>query len=128
MHLKIITLILGLVLTVLPVIAAPTLAQADGCEYIDQSIKNYDTEIPKFPRYCTMAQFLQRILNIAFAVIAGLSLIFMVIGGYQYMTAHGNEEQATSGRKTVVYALVGLIVVLLAVTLVNILVNLILFG
>lgn len=128
MSYKISALILGLVLTLLPLVAVPAIAQADGCAAIDRQIAKYDTEIPKFPRYCSMTQFLQRIFNVLFAVIAVLSLVFMMIGGYQYMTARGNEEQATSGRKTVIYALMGFVVVVLAATLVNIIINLVLYG
>lgn len=47
----------------------------------------------------------------------------LIIGGYWYMTAAGNEEQAEKGRKTFIQAVVGIIVVVLAFTIVTVLVN-----
>lgn len=121
-------LIAGLILAIVPMVAVPSVAQADGCEAIDRSISHYETQIPKFPRYCSMVEITRRILNILFALIAMVSMIFIIVGGYQYMTARGNEEQATKGRQTLVYALLGFIVVILSVTIINIIINLVLFG
>lgn len=118
-----VSLVLGLTF-----LGTPSLAQADGCQAIDRSISHYGTEIPKFPRYCSLVALIRVVFNVLFSAIAMVTIIFIIIGGYRYMTARGNEEQATAGRKTVVYALAGFIVVVLSVTLVNIIVNLILFG
>ncbi len=60
-------------------------------------------------------------MNILLTLGGVIAVLFIVLGGYQYITSRGNEDQAKSGRKTMTYALVGLIVVLLAFTLVSIL-------
>ncbi len=131
---KVSLLVFSLLLIAVPYVFLPTVAQADGCDAIDKSSKTYlspDSPTPdlKFlPRYCSIGAVTQRVLNIAFSLIAGVSLLFVVIGGYQYMTAGGNEEKLTSGKKTVLYAILGLVVVITAVTVVNIVINLILYG
>lgn len=58
---------------------------------------------------------------IAFAVVdmllylAGiLAVIFIIVGGFAYMTAGGNPEKAAEARKKVFNAAVGLVIVLLA--------------
>jgi hypothetical protein len=106
----------------------PLPAQADGCANLDQSLQTYGAQLPNLPKYCTVGPVIRKVLNIAFALIGTVSLIFVMVGGFRYMTASGNEEQAATGKKTAVYAIVGLVVVILAVTVVNIIVNLILYG
>jgi len=107
---------------------APQLARANGCDAIDRSQQTYDYTLPKVPRYCETGAIVQRVLTIAFSLIGGVSLVFVIIGGFRYMMSGGNEESVTQARKTVLYALVGLIVVMLAVAIVNIVLNLVLYG
>ncbi len=52
-----------------------------------------------------------------------IAVIMIIVGGYLYMTAAGNESQATSGRKTLIDAIIGLVIVLLAYVIVQTLLN-----
>lgn len=52
-----------------------------------------------------------------------VAVLFIIIGGYYYLTARGNEEQATKGRHTLVYALIGLSLIILSYVIVNVLTN-----
>jgi len=38
------------------------------------------------------------------------ALVFLIIGGYTYITAGGNVEQAQKGKNTLVYVIMGLII------------------
>jgi TRAP-type C4-dicarboxylate transport system permease small subunit len=49
-----------------------------------------------------------------------VAILMIIIGGFMYVTSAGSEERAKSGRKTVMYALMGVAVVILAYVLVNI--------
>lgn len=53
-----------------------------------------------------------------------IAVIMLIIGGYWYMTAGGNEEQAEKGRKAIVNSIIGLIVVILAFAIVTVVTNL----
>jgi len=56
--------------------------------------------------------------------IAGvLAIVFVIIGGYQYMTSLGNDEKAAAGRKTLTYAIIGLVIIILAYVLVQLVVK-----
>ena len=48
------------------------------------------------------------------AIAAPLCGIMVVWGGFQMMTAGGNPEKFSSGRKTLIYAAIGFVIVLLA--------------
>lgn len=55
-----------------------------------------------------------------FIRLAGLVAVVMVIlGAFRFITSQGNADNATAARKTVINALIGLVVVILATTVVN---------
>jgi hypothetical protein len=52
--------------------------------------------------------------------IAGVvASIYIIIGAFQYLTAYGSEEKAESGKKTLTWAIIGLVVVILSSVIVN---------
>lgn len=52
--------------------------------------------------------------------IAGLvAIVFIVYGGFQYITAAGNDESASKGAKTITYAVIGLLLVFASYAIVN---------
>jgi FtsH-binding integral membrane protein len=57
---------------------------------------------------------LQGILEIVFGILAALAVLFVVIGGLRLVTSQGNPQESSKARATIIYALVGLIVAMLA--------------
>ncbi len=56
--------------------------------------------------------------------IAGiLAVIFIIYGGFQYMTAGGNTSKIASAKTIILYSVIGLIVVMLAWSIVALVVN-----
>lgn len=53
-----------------------------------------------------------------------LSVIALIIGGYQYMTAYGDAEKHKTAQKTITYAILGLIVAIAAFGIVKIITSL----
>ncbi len=47
-----------------------------------------------------------------------IAVVFMIIGGYRYMTSAGSEEGAKKGRATLTNAVIGLVVIILAYVIV----------
>ena len=60
------------------------------------------------------------IINIILGVTFALAILFLVIGGFRYLTSAGNEEAAEKGKKTVINALIGIAIIILSFVLVNI--------
>ena len=54
------------------------------------------------------------IIQIALSLLGIFFLVLIIIGGYQWMTAGGNEETITKARKRIINATIGLVVVLMA--------------
>ena len=55
----------------------------------------------------------------------GVAIIFVIIGGYQYITSGGNEESAEKGRKTLTNAIIGVIIIILSYTIITVIANLV---
>jgi hypothetical protein len=62
-------------------------------------------------------------INILLTLAAAVAVLFLVIGGFQYITSAGNEETAKKGRATVVNALIGLVIIILSFAIVSIVNN-----
>lgn len=62
------------------------------------------------------------ITNILYAIIAvtGLvSVVYIIIGGINYMTSSGDTTKVEKAKKTILYALIGMIICVLAFAIVN---------
>lgn len=53
-----------------------------------------------------------------------LALLFIIYGGLQLVTSNGNKERMEGAKKTLTYAIFGLIIVILSYFIVSILINL----
>lgn len=61
--------------------------------------------------------------NTVIGLTGGLSLLFVIISGIQILTAYGNEEAVGKGKKTLTFALIGLVISLLSYAIVQIIVS-----
>lgn len=57
---------------------------------------------------------LTTILNVVFAIAGALALLMIVISGLKYITAAGEPKDMSEARKGIIYALVGLVLVIVA--------------
>src|SRR5438876_505914 len=51
-----------------------------------------------------------QVINILLGVVGLVAVIFLIIGGFRYVTAGGNEEAAESGKKTITNAIIGIVI------------------
>jgi len=72
---------------------------------------------------CDAGGFIYEIILLMLTIAAGLAVLFLIIGGYWYITSAGNEEQAEKGQKTVVNAIIGIIVIVLSYVIINVVVR-----
>lgn len=61
-----------------------------------------------------------RIINILLFLAASIAVLFIILGGFMMVTSAGNEDRVKQGKKTLIYAVGGLIVTLLSFTIVAI--------
>mgnify|MGYP001558903174 CR=1 FL=1 len=61
-----------------------------------------------------------KVLNILLGVAFLVAVLFLVIGGFRYITSAGNEEVAGKGRATIINALIGVVVIILSYVIVQV--------
>ncbi len=64
-----------------------------------------------------------KIINYLSLVGGILAVIFLIVGGYKYITSGGDANKTSSAKSTIVYALIGLVVVVLAQVVVRFVLN-----
>lgn len=62
---------------------------------------------------------LSSILDLVFAIVASISVLIIVIGGFRYIVAHGDPNGTVQARNTVLYAVVGLLITMAAFAIVT---------
>ncbi len=63
--------------------------------------------------------FIQILLGFAGIV----AVLFLIIGGFQYVTSGANEELAETGKKTISNAIIGLVIILLSYVIVRVVIT-----
>ena len=53
-----------------------------------------------------------RVINIFSIVVGSISVIMIIIGGFRYIISNGDSNSVTGAKNTILYAIVGLVIVL----------------
>jgi len=59
------------------------------------------------------------IINILSVIVGVVAVIFLVLGGFRYITSGGDSGRVGSAKSTIIYAVIGLIIVAVAQVIVN---------
>jgi hypothetical protein len=119
---KFATLAAALVLTAVPM-AVPVIAGAAGADVtnnvkcgttlqIQAGTANCDTttsgSVTKVNSIITL------IINIFSGIVGAISVVMIIWGGFKYITSGGESGKVTSAKNTIVYAVIGLVIVVFA--------------
>lgn len=62
---------------------------------------------------------IRSVINLLSAIVGVIAVIMIIVGGLRYITSGGNDTSVTSAKNTILYAIIGLIIVALAQILVR---------
>jgi len=71
----------------------------------------------------TVTSVITRVVQIALALAGLVAILFLIIGGFRYVTAGGNEETAEAAKKTILNAIIGIIVIILSYVILRVIEN-----
>ncbi len=71
----------------------------------------------------TLGDLVVKVISILLFIAGIVAVIMSIIGGYYIMTAAGNPTQAANGRKTLVNAIIGLVIVVMSYVVIQVIVN-----
>jgi len=63
--------------------------------------------------------FIKTIINVLLFVIGAVAVVMIIIGGIRYVTSNGEQAHVKAAKDTILYAVVGLVVAMLAYAIVN---------
>ena len=63
------------------------------------------------------------VTNVLLYILGAVAVIMIIVGGIKYTISNGDSSQITSAKNTILYAVIGLIVALLAYAIVNFVVD-----
>lgn len=63
--------------------------------------------------------FIKTIVNVMLFILGAIAVIMIIIGGIRYTTSNGDASQTKAAKDTILYAVVGLVVAILAYAIVN---------
>ena len=103
--------------------AAPAFAQ-DAQQQINNGLCSASNlQFTDTPGQCSVAgsdatdrinSIVHTIVNLLSAIVGIVAVIMIIVGGFRYVTSGGNDTSVTSARNTILYAVIGLVIVALA--------------
>ncbi len=66
-----------------------------------------------------IAKTVSTLINLFSLAVGAVSVVMIIFGGFKYMTSGGSDDKTKDAKNTILYALVGLVIVLLAQTIVK---------
>ncbi len=95
---------------------SPTIAQCpqEGCPE--------GTSCTIFNECLNLSGFIDAIITWGMGIIATLCVLMLIVAGFQYITSAGNPEAVESAKKTIQYAIGGLILLAMAYIIIDLLV------
>lgn len=70
-------------------------------------------------RVTTFPALVNNVITGILGVVGAISLVMMVIGGIVWMTSSGNADRIRRGRDTLLWAILGLVVIFLSYAIIN---------
>lgn len=67
----------------------------------------------------SLTKILNRIIDVLSIIVGIIAVVMVIISGFKFITSGGDSGQITSAKHTLIYAIVGLIIVALAQTIVK---------
>jgi hypothetical protein len=75
------------------------------------------------PQGANFTEIVKKIINILSVLVGAIAVIMIIFGGFRYVTSAGNDTNVSSAKNTILYAVIGLIIVALAQIIVHFVLN-----
>jgi hypothetical protein len=63
---------------------------------------------------------IRTVINWMLGIAFGVAVLFLIIGGFWYITSAGNEETAEKGKGTAINAIIGIVIIILSYVIINV--------
>jgi cytochrome bd-type quinol oxidase subunit 2 len=125
----IVSLLAAATLVAVP-LAVPALASADGGTGIQSNLCGGATLTVDSTGNCSdntsstkLDSFIKDLVNVFSIVVGVVAVIMIIVGGFRYITSGGDSGQIGTAKNTIIYAIIGLVIVALAQFIVQFVLN-----
>lgn len=117
-------LINGLILTLVTAVALLSLVVVATVSIPATSYADGQTQVCEAIGGCTgggteLSKVIKTVINIMSAIGGVIAVIMIIIGGIRFVTSSGDSNSTASARNTIIYALIGLVVIAFAQVIVQ---------
>ncbi len=88
-----------------------------------QKIVSSVINISPIPKPVADEARLQLILSTVFTITGAIALLVVTIGGLRYVLSHGDPSSTAQAKNMIIYALIGLVISIIAVSIVRFTIN-----
>jgi amino acid transporter len=78
-----------------------------------------DNELPNPLGTTSISVLIGRIINGALGIVGSLALLMFIYGGIIWMTSGGNEEKVKKGKQTLIWAVLGIVIIFTSYSILN---------
>lgn len=115
---------IGVMLGLSLLIMAPqVMVLADSKSVIQGGVNDANGGAPPKGATTPLNDTIGSVINLLSVAVGIISVIMIIIGGFRYITSSGNPEGAKNAKNTILYAIIGLIIVALAQLIVRFVLN-----
>lgn len=107
------------IITIIAMLAMVVAPLAVSAQYVDPD----DSKAGGVAKDTNLKDLLVRVINVLLGIAGLVAVIFLIVGGFRYITAGGNEEAAESGKKAIVNAIIGIVIIILSFVIVRVVAN-----
>jgi ABC-type Fe3+ transport system permease subunit len=95
------------------VYASNTASKSDACQGVSIISGNSSCDSLKSSQ-SSLSSILGLVLNLLSVIVGLVAVIMIIIGGLKYVTSSGNSERTNEAKNTILYAIIGLVIVAIA--------------
>ena len=115
-----IVIVAGFGMTMAPAVAQAATATQTACAALTSDANTSCTDTSGGANVNTLVKTIINILSVLVGVVA---VIMIIVGGLKYITSNGDSSAISSAKNTIIYAIIGLVIVAMAQFIVQFVIN-----
>jgi amino acid transporter len=113
----VVQVLLSLVLVTAPVLAVAQFNPGNNSQLCNGTGLNCQTT--------SVNGLIKIVINWLLGIAFGIAVLFLIIGGFWYITSAGNEETAEKGKSTAINAIIGIVIIIMSYVIINVISSLV---
>ena len=123
LKLFILPIITALLVTVVSPAGVLASSKEDVCKGVNFTTGSSSTNCDNPTGARSVEEIVATVINILSVIVGIVAVIMIIVGGLKYITSSGDSNNVQSAKNTILYAVIGLVIVVVAQVLVRFVIN-----